>query len=186
MTEPMRKFEILKSERILENRWLPVEKQLVRLPNGETADWYITHTTDAVIVVPVLANGNILLQHNYKHGAGEVVTEFCAGLIDEGEEPLTAAKRELLEETGYTAETWEHLGTTFANPSGSTMRYHIYLAEGTKKIQDQELEGGEQIETFTVPDLEAAASLLCDSETKSAVAALTALLFAQNCSIKKT
>ena len=175
----MQPFEVLSRERVLDNRWMPVEKQLVRLPNGETADWYITRSSDAVIVVPVLASGEILLQRNYKHGAGEVVTEFCAGLVDPGEAPLETARRELLEETGYAAEHWTQLGTTYANPTGSSMRYHIYLAEQAFYHQAPDLEGGEQIETFLVDDLDATARLLCSPDTPSATAAFTALAFAQ-------
>lgn len=175
----MQKFEILRREMILDNPWLPVEKQIVRLPNGDEAEWFVSKSSDAVFVIPVLQSGQILMQRNYKHGCGEIVIEFCAGLIDKGEQPQVAAKRELLEETGYKAETWKPLGTTFANPTGSTMRYHMFLAEGAFFSGSPTCEASEQIETFLVSDLAEAERLLLQNAATSSVAALAAITFAR-------
>ncbi len=175
----MQKFEILSREMILDNQWLPVEKQIVRLPNGEEVEWFVSKSSDAVFVIPVLASGEILMQRNYKHGCGEIVIEFCAGLIDKGENSLAAAKRELLEETGYAAKQWKSLGTTFANPTGSIMRYHMFLAQDAAFFQEHTCEASEQIETFLVPDLAAAEQLLLQNSATSSVAALAAITFAR-------
>ncbi len=75
----MKKFKILSRELVLDNQYLPVEKQIVELPNGKTTTWFVALVSDAVIIVPQLKNGKFLLQENYKHGSGEVVTEFVLG-----------------------------------------------------------------------------------------------------------
>ena len=110
----MKKFKVLSRKVLIDSPFCPVEKQVVELPDGQTCDWYLNTSNDAVIVVPFLETGEVLLQRGYKHGSGEVITEFCAGLIDDGETPLETAKRELLEETGY-AGNLKQSGEIFAN-----------------------------------------------------------------------
>jgi len=171
-------FRILHRENICENPWIPVEKQRVELPNGEQTDWYLSDTKEVVILVPKLKTGEILLQRSYKHGAGEIIIEFPAGMVDEGESLETAARRELLEETGYVAKDLTLLGKTYGNPTGSGTRYHFFLAEGCHKIQEAECEETEQIEPFLVKDISEARKILCESLSSSG--ALAALAFVLN------
>ena len=110
----MKKFFVLNSEILINEEYCKIEKQTVEFPDKTTGGWFIKHSNDAVIVIPRTADGQILLQKSYKHGGGEIVTEFCAGMIDEGEEPVEAAARELAEETGFSAENFELIGTTMA------------------------------------------------------------------------
>jgi 8-oxo-dGTP pyrophosphatase MutT (NUDIX family) len=149
----MQKFKIISKKLVLDSPWMPVEEQIVELPNGKQATWMVNQSSDAVIVIPQLKTREFLIQKNYKHGSGEFITEFCAGMIDNGELAKDAAKRELLEETGYQAEDLIYLGKTFANPTGSIMKYHFFFAKNCEKIQDPELEDAEQIEVFTVKNL---------------------------------
>lgn len=175
----MKPFEILQRESILNSPWMPIERQTVRFPNGEKGEWYLNMSQDAVIVIPFLVNGNVLMQKAYKHGAGTILYEFCAGMIDEGESPEEAAKRELLEETGYQAESLLFLGNSFANPTGSPMRYHYFLGKNCVFQKSPELEVSEQIENFSVENLAAAKTLLTDPLHISSVAALSGITLAE-------
>lgn len=123
----MQKFKILTREIVLDERYCPIEKQLVELPNGKTADWFVNKTPDAVIVIPILKNGRIVLQKSYKHGCGEFIWEFPAGMMDQEHCETKCAERELLEETGLKGEL-EKTGETFANATGAEMRYHFFVA----------------------------------------------------------
>ncbi len=169
----MKPFEILNKELVLDSPWIPVEKQRVRLPNGKESDWYVVLGSEVVIVVPMLSDGRVVLQRAYKHGAGQVVTEFCAGMVDDGEEPIEAARRELLEESGYASDEMILLGSFYPNPTASRAKYHIFLAKNAHKIQDPELEPEEQIENFIVDSLaDAEKYFLTEPSATGALAAL--------------
>ncbi len=172
----MKKFKVLSRKVLIDSPFCPVEKQVVELPDGQTCDWYLNTSNDAVIVVPFLETGEVLLQRGYKHGSGEVITEFCAGLIDDGETPLETAKRELLEETGY-AGNLKQSGEIFANATGSTMKYHFFIADGCRKVADQKLDKAEQIECFTVKNIIEAQKLLSTSDVKTTAATMAVFGF---------
>jgi len=99
--------------------------------------------------VNVLAfnKGNeLILVSQYRHGIDDVTIESPAGVVDRGEDPLEAAKRELLEETGHVSESWLKLGAVSANPAFLNNFCHIYLATNCKKIAEQSLDALEEIE----------------------------------------
>lgn len=171
----MKPFKVLDRAKVVDSPYCQIEKQRVVLPDGSEGDWYVSLNRDAVIVIPVLKDGSILLQKQYKHGGGEVVIEFCAGLVDEGEEPIDAAARELQEETGYTAPQFEHLHTVFSNPTGSRMRYHYFLAKDAELTAETNFDAAEQIELLMVPSLDAAKALLMDKNTPTTAGMLGAL-----------
>ncbi len=173
----MKPFKILSREKILDNPYCPIEKQIVELTTGDKAEWFVNKASDAVIIIPVLKTGEVLLQKNYKHGSGKIVTEFCAGMIDPGETPEQAAPRELLEETGHTAESFTKLGEVFANPTGSSMKYHFFRAENCEKSGNQSLDEAEQIEVFSVKNIAEARKLLTDSETHTSAGTLAVMGF---------
>jgi len=173
----MKKFTILSRTVICENPWIPVEKQRVVLPNGEEADWFLTRGHRVVIVIPFLQNGEVLLQKTYKHGAGEVISEFCAGMVESDESPKDAAIRELAEETGFCAAEMVPIGEAFGNPTGSETRCFFFLARDCVKTGETRLDSAEQIENFTVPCLSDAKQILCS--TPSSAGAIAAIAFAE-------
>ena len=181
----MQKFEILSREKILDEKFCEIEKQIVRLPNGETAEWFLKLNADAAVIVPQMRSGEILLQKTYKHGAAEFIVEFCAGLVDAGETPAAAAVRELAEETGCVAEKISKIGEVFVGPTSTPMKYHFFFAENCTQKNLQNLEKTEQIETFLVKNLKSAAEILLDPKTKTATSDVTALKFAENFLAKK-
>ena len=102
--------ERVSSEAAYDGRFLKIRNDVVRLPNGNTSTReYVVHP-GAVVVIPLLDDGRVLLERQYRYPIGRVMTEFPAGKLDPGEDPLACGKRELLEETGYTATQWARAG----------------------------------------------------------------------------
>ena len=103
----------------------------VRLPNGKTATREYNIHYGAVCIIPLLENGDVLLERQYRYPLREVITEIPAGKLDApDEDPLEAAKRELREETGATAAEWHALGLFCPTGAYSTERIYMYLARG--------------------------------------------------------
>ena len=169
----MKKFKILKTEKILDEPFLQVQKELVQIPNGETRDWWVQTGADAVVVIPQSKSGQIGLQQTYKHGSREIVLEFPAGMIDAGETPEDAAARELGEETGLKAEKLTLLGEAFMSPTGSRRKHFFFAATGCEKVGEKSPEADEQIEFFWVRDWTAAENEIRKS-TKSSTGILAA------------
>ncbi len=157
----MKKFKILSKKLIVDEPYCKIEKQKVLTHNGAELDWFVRLNYDAVIVVPFFETGEVLLQKAYKHGAQSFIIEFPAGLLENPKESLKhAAARELREETGVVAKKITKIGSVLANPTGSPMRYHFFIAEGCQPIAEKELDDAEQTETFLVKDFETAENYL--------------------------
>ena len=118
------------SQTIATGGMLTVKRDQVRLPNGHTSQReYVTHP-GAVLVVPILPNGNIVLEKQFRYPLHQVFIELPAGKIDAGEDTLVTGKRELKEETGYTASHWVSLGYQHPCIGYSNEVIHTYLAYG--------------------------------------------------------
>jgi ADP-ribose pyrophosphatase len=122
--------EPISGEQLLKGNFLEVRRDLIRLPNGATATReYVVHP-GAVVVVPLLDDGRVVLERQYRYPVGHVMTEFPAGKLDAGEDPLLCGQRELLEETGYVAREWAYAGRMHLAVAYSTEIIHIYFARG--------------------------------------------------------
>ncbi len=158
MTQAEQGWRVLSTSQVLDTTHLRVRKEEVLLPNGVTIpDYYIIENRGWVGIVPVTADGRFLINNQYKHGIGEYVLEFPAGGIDEGEDdPLMAANRELMEESGYSAEPdkIELLAEMIANPTGAVTRIWWYLARDVRKTGEQKLDPAEEIENSLVTPAE--------------------------------
>lgn len=111
-----------------------VEHWQVRLPNGETALREVACHPGASAVVALDEDGNVILVRQHRIAVGRLTLEIPAGKLDSPEEdPLFCAKRELSEETGFTAQTWEKLTCLETTPGFCTERIHIYLAKGLSR-----------------------------------------------------
>lgn len=120
----------LSSRAVYDGRLLHVREDAVRLPNGrEATREYITHP-GAVVVVPVLDSGDILLVRQFRYPLRREFYELPAGKIDAGEDPLRCGQRELLEETGFVADAWRYLTTLHPCIGYSDERILVYLARG--------------------------------------------------------
>ncbi len=119
---------LIDSAQVYKGRLLDVRCDTVSLPNGVTATReHIIHP-GAVMIVPVLESGDLVMERQYRYPLGQDFIEFPAGKRDAGEEPLETAKRELHEEAGYVAESWEHLGGIHVAIAYSNERIDLYLA----------------------------------------------------------
>ncbi len=122
------------------------------LPSGKLlSPCTIFEYPEWVDVIALTAGLNIVLVDQYRHAVGQIRTEFPAGVVDDGEEPLAAIKRELLEETGYASEQWHLLGSAPVNPALQTNRIHCFLALAAHKVAEQDLDEGEAIRTHELP-----------------------------------
>lgn len=123
-------YEVVETRERFSGHIISVVTDTVRMPGGETAERDVVRHPGAVGAVAVDADGRVLLIKQYRHPVGEALWEVPAGIRDvEGEDPVETAKRELHEETGWTAGTWSHLATAHATPGGSDEVYEIYLAQ---------------------------------------------------------
>lgn len=135
----------ISSEVIASGGMLTVKRDEVRLPNGNTSRReYVMHP-GAVVVVPILANGNVILEKQFRYALGQVFIELPAGKIDAGEDILVTGQRELLEETGYSATDWVKLGHQHPCIGYSNEVIYIYLARDLvagahKRDEDETLE----------------------------------------------
>ena len=134
-------------ESILEGRFLKARRDQVRLPDGGTSTReYIVHP-GAVVVVPLLDDGRVVLERQYRYPVGQVIVEFPAGKLDPGEAPLHCGQRELLEETGFTAREWARAGAMHLAVGYSTEIIHIYFARGLVAGKPS-LDPGEFVDVF--------------------------------------
>jgi ADP-ribose pyrophosphatase len=132
----------LASEQVFDGKLLHVRRDRVRLPNGgEATREYVVHP-GAVLIVPVLPDGRLVLERQFRYPVGAVMLEFPAGKIDPDEAPLGTAQRELAEEAGYRADTWTKLGTIHPEIGYSTEFIDIFLARDLHYV-GQRLDEGE-------------------------------------------
>ena len=103
----------------------------------------------------------------YRHGLGVMSTELCAGVVEPGEDPEAAARRELAEETGYTGGRWSLQCVISANPSTSNNLTYCYLAEGVELTQNQKLDPTEMLTTLTLSRDELLDLMLSDNMKQS-------------------
>jgi ADP-ribose pyrophosphatase len=135
---------------VYDGHFLKVHKDGVQLPDGKrTGREYIQHP-GAVVILPVLDDGSVLLERQYRYPLDRVFIELPAGKKDPGEDSLACAKRELEEETGYTASDWHFLCTIHNAIAYSDEHLDIFLARGLK-AGDVKLDDGEFIEVISMP-----------------------------------
>jgi len=122
----------------------------VRTADGhESTREYVRHP-GAVMMIPLLDDGRVVLERQYRYPLGRSLIEFPAGKIDPGEALLECARRELLEETGYVASDWTYLGGFHNAVAYSDEKIEVFLARGLR-LERSRLDAGEVLEVFTTP-----------------------------------
>ena len=142
-----RKWKVLKSEHILRlGQWLSVRQEEVQLPSGTVIPtWFVLEFPNWINVIAITKDGEMVMEDQYRHALGETHYELVAGVIDPGETPLEAAKRELSEETGYEGGEWELYMTLSPNPTNHNNLSYTFLARGVEKTREQHQERTEDI-----------------------------------------
>ncbi len=142
------------SEELLKGRFLHAFRDTVQLPDGSTSTReYIQHP-GAVMVVPMLDDGRLVLERQYRYPLHRVMVEFPAGKLDAGESTFACAQRELREETGYSATEWARAGVLHPVIAYSTEFIDIWFARGLT-LGERKLDAGEFLDVFTatLPEL---------------------------------
>ena len=130
------------------DQWVDLRENTYLLPNGkEITPYYTTRNRNFSVIVARDPEGSYICVRQFRPGTETVTTEFPAGGMEEGEDPLGAAKRELLEETGYEAEQWTALGRIAPNATIANNYAYIFLAEGCRKVSGRHLDATECMET---------------------------------------
>lgn len=149
MTDQL-KETCVSTEQVYDGHFLKVHRDQVSLPDGKlTHREYIKHP-GAVVILALFDDGSVLLERQFRYPLNRVFIEFPAGKIDSGEDPLACAKRELLEETGYTAGAWQFVCTIHNAIAYSDEHLEIYLAQDLKAGPAQ-LDDGEFLEVYRAP-----------------------------------
>ncbi|RZL49737.1 MAG: NUDIX hydrolase [Variovorax sp.] len=165
------------SEVLVDGNFLKARRDTVRLPDGSTATReYVIHP-GAVVVVPLLDDGRVVLERQYRYPVGQVMTEFPAGKLDAGEDPFVCGRRELLEETGYSAREWACARPMHLAVAYSTEIIHVYFARGLS-LGERRLDVGEFVDVFSATPEELIG--WCRDGTVTDAKTLTCTLWLQN------
>lgn len=143
-------FKIIKHVKVYESNWLTVYEDL--LDSGQNTKRQEVYnkivTFDTSHIIPILDNANLLMVETYRNGAGKRLLELPGGFLNAGERPRDAAKRELLEETGYSSKVMKYLTYSYTWPGRSTQKNYIFCATELTKIEDPKPEPFDQLKTI--------------------------------------
>ena len=140
----------LATEQVFKGGFLDVRRDTVRLPNGHAVPReYVVHP-GACVVIPLLANDDVVLEKQFRYAVGREMIEFPAGKLDANEDPLGCALRELREETGYSASEWAYAGCMHLAIAYSTEVIHIYFVRGLTQ-GERALDEEEFLDVFSAP-----------------------------------
>ena len=157
--------KFISREKIFDGVVLKVVRDEVELPNGKRATRELCLHLGAVAIIPLLDDGRVLMERQYRYAHGRVFFEIPAGKLDSADEdPLDAAVRELREETGAKAEKMTYLGRIDPTPALINEKIHLYLAEGLS-FGERDLDDDEFLEVEAVP-LETLVDMVMSGEIK--------------------
>lgn len=147
----IKKPQIISSEYLIRRPWLTARRDQLLMPNGTVnPEFYVLEYPSWVNITAITDDGRYVMVRQYRHGLGVISTELCAGVVEEGEDTLEAAKRELMEETGYSGGEWELQCVISGNPSTTNNLTYCYLATGVRLTGTQHLDATEDIEVITL------------------------------------
>ena len=143
----------LKPWKVLESSYFRPRLRLdkVELPNGKFLDATIFEFRAWANVIALTKDNEVVLIKQYRHGVEKVLWEIPGGVVEDDEDPMDGVKRELLEETGYTASKFIQVGALYPNPAIQTNTMYCFLALDAELMGEQELDDGEDIEVHLVP-----------------------------------
>lgn len=146
----------VETEQVVDGKYIRMHTDRVRLPDGSTSHReYILHP-GAVVIAAFIDAQTLVFEHQYRYALGRHFIELPAGKIDSGEAPLATARRELLEETGYVSEQWQHLVTMHPTIGYANEHIELFVAHDVRYVGHKRDEG-EFLEVFTMTINEAVA-----------------------------
>ncbi|WP_420457174.1 NUDIX hydrolase [Rubrivirga sp.] len=149
---PIRRWTQLATKTLVDRWWMTLRQDRVRLPNGHVLDEYhVVEYPDWACALALTGDGQAVLVEQYRYGVDRVALELPAGMIDPGEAPEVAARRELLEETGYRAPRWTRLGALAVEPGRHTNSGHLFVARDAHAVADPTPEATEDLRVRLVP-----------------------------------
>ena len=145
-------WTVLDSEYISNHIYFTARRDRCRRPDGQIVpEYFVVELPPSVCILPVTTNNEVVMIRQYRHPLRHTILEIPGGFVDPNEDYVEAAKRELLEETGYAFDAIAPLGRTAANPGLLDNYTSLYVATGGKKVQEQDLDENEDIEIVLVP-----------------------------------
>lgn len=146
------RWKTLETHYVHRAKWLTAKVEKVALPNGRIYDEYYTlEYPEWINVIAITKDGKMILERQWRHALGIVSTEIPAGVVEEGEEPMEAARRELEEETGFVGGEWMPFMVSAPNPSSMNNRCHTFLAQGVEPKGTCHWDATEDIEVNLCP-----------------------------------
>ena len=146
MNQTIKEWKVLESEYLVRRPWLTARRDRLELPDGRIIpEYYVLEYPDWVNVIAITKDGQFVMERQYRHAARKISLELPCGVMEEGETPLEAAQRELLEETGFGGGQWKKLMELSPNPSAMSNTTHCFLAIGVEKIAEQHLDETEEL-----------------------------------------
>lgn len=140
-------WEKISTQYIIQKNWATLRVDTCRMPDGTIIpDYYVLEYPNWVNAVALTDDNQVILLRQYRHAAEEVVLELPGGCIEENESPEYALRRELLEETGYEFQEIEFLSELYANPATAKNKTYCFIAKGGKRVAEQKLDRGEEID----------------------------------------
>lgn len=168
----LKPWEILKQQELFAAPpWIQLSVQEIGLPDGRIIDdYYRIDLQEYVAIVLQVANGNVMMMQQYRQGLGRVSLVLPGGGIEKGEDPLAAAQRELLEETGYVANDWQDLGCFAVSANYGCGKAHIFAAKSAQQVTEPNSGDLEETEIILMPPEE-----IIEAVRRGEVAALGAV-----------
>ena len=146
-------FHVVQSKKVYESNWITLYEELINVDDSHDINPILYNkieTFNTAHVVPILEDGRVLMVENYRHGVGEILLELPGGFIEPGEIPSEAAKRELLEETGYISNKIEMISTFYTWPGRCTQKNHIFRATDLENGQAHKVDQAETIKVLSL------------------------------------
>lgn len=148
----VRPWKTLASEVLLERKWLRIRQERIETGRGAIIDeFHVIEGPPWAAIVCVTTRRELVLVEQYRHGHGELSLELPAGVIEKAEDPLVAAQRELLEETGYGGGAWQALCVVRPEPARHTQWAHLFVCVGAELLRPQALDDTEDVRVVLRP-----------------------------------
>ena len=152
MKTELNRWEKIESVHLADYKIFSIHRVRSRSPRtGKILPFHIVECGTWINIFPITESGHVVMIRQYRQGTEEITMEIPGGLVEPDENPADAARREMIEETGYDSETIIPLGTVTPNPAFITNRCHIFLAPHASQVTVQSLDQGEDIEVVLIP-----------------------------------